>query len=97
LERPHKIENWIKQFPCNDPGVTKVLSAASMNDVYAEKVISYNWSPDLKLLMIEKCDGRNSRVSFEHVKQTRTEIGFTYFSNVLIGKMVCVMDNITAQ
>jgi hypothetical protein len=42
LETPHKIKNWIKRFPCDELGVTKVLSAASMNDVYAEKVISYS-------------------------------------------------------
>jgi hypothetical protein len=48
------------------------------------------------LLAIEKCEGRN-RVSFEHVKKQRTEIGFTYFGNVLIGKMVRVTDNTAAQ
>jgi hypothetical protein len=67
-----------------------------MDDVYVEKAISHKWFPDLKLLAIEKCKGRN-RVSFEHVKQTRMEIGFTYFGNVLIGKMVCITDNSAAQ
>jgi hypothetical protein len=73
---PGTVGNTLQDRELRDePGVTEVLSAASMDDVYAEKVISYKWSPDLKLLAIE---GRN-RVSFEHVKQARTEIGFTYF------------------
>jgi hypothetical protein len=72
-ESPHKIENWMKRFKIEEPGETKVLSVASMNDVFAEKAISYRWSPDLKLLVIKKCEGRN-RVSFEHVKKPRTNL-----------------------
>jgi hypothetical protein len=44
-ESPHKIENWIKRFAREEPGETEVLSVASMNDLYAEKAISYKWSP----------------------------------------------------
>jgi hypothetical protein len=48
------------------------------------------------LLAIEKCEERK-RVSFEHVQKAKTEIGFTYFGNVLIGEMVRVTGNTTAQ
>jgi hypothetical protein len=45
------------------------------------------WAPDLKLLAIEKIEGRG-RVSFEHVNRPHFEIGLTYFGNVLVGKEI---------
>jgi hypothetical protein len=47
----------MKQFKNEEPGGTKVLYVASMNDVYAEKAILYRWLPDLKLLAIENARG----------------------------------------
>ena len=66
-KEPDKIENWIRKFPKEETGVNTILSLTNMNDEYAEKCVSFKWSPNLYLLAtIEKIEGR-SRVSFGHV------------------------------
>jgi hypothetical protein len=90
-EAPDKIENWIKKFARIEPNVTRVLSLANVNDEYVEKSVVWKWPPVLELLAIEMVEGRG-RVSFEHVIKARTEIGLTFFGNVMIAKMVSITD-----
>jgi hypothetical protein len=54
-----------------------------VNGEYSKKRVSFKWEPDLNLLAIEKIKGRG-RVSFEHVKRPRFEIGLTFFGHVLM-------------
>jgi hypothetical protein len=95
-EWPDKIECWIKQIGRDEPGVTQVLSLTSINGEYMEKSVAFKWEPDLKLLAIEKVEGRG-RVSFEHIKRPCFEICLTYFGNVLIGKLINVTDVAAAK
>jgi hypothetical protein len=90
-ESPDKVESWMKKFARVEPNVTRVLSIANVNDEYVEKSVVWKWPPVLELLAIEKVEGRGS-VTFEHVVKPRTEIGLTYFGNVMIAKMVSITD-----
>jgi hypothetical protein len=90
-EATDKIENWMKRFPRIEPNVTRVLSLANVNNEYVEKLVVWKWPPALELVAIEKVEGRG-QVRFEHVVKERTEIGLTFFGNLMIAKMVSVTD-----
>jgi hypothetical protein len=95
-ETPDKIESWMKRFPRIEPNVTRLLSMAHVNDEYVEKSVVWKWPPALELVAIEKVEGRG-QVSFEHVVKERTEIGLTFFGNLMIAKMVSVTDVAAAK
>jgi hypothetical protein len=96
-EEPDRIECWVKKLnPRVEPGITRVMSLSSVNGEYLEKAITSKWTPVMTLLAVEKAEGRGW-VSFEHVPRERTEIGLAYFGNVLISKMVRVVDVVAAQ
>ena len=90
-EELDKIENWMKKYPKRELGFMTLLLVTNVNDIYAEKVVTFKHFPNLFHIAAEKVEGR-SKISFGHVKKDRAEINLTYFGDLLIGRMIHITD-----
>jgi hypothetical protein len=95
-ENPDKIENWMRKYPRSEPGYMTLLSVTNVNEVYAEKIVTFKRFPNLNDIAAEKCEGRG-KISFGHVSKDRTEVNLTYYGDLLVGRQVHITDIEGAQ
>jgi hypothetical protein len=90
-KHPDRIETWEKRHPKIDIDITLILSSTCVNGEYVEKLVTYKWAPDMRLLVREKI-GCRDRVSFKYVRRDRFKINLAFYGQALIAKMIHVMD-----
>jgi hypothetical protein len=95
-ESPEKIENWLTRHTTTESTGTQIVSLTSYNDVFIEKGVTFQITPDMDQLAKEKIEGRG-KMSFQYVSKHRYEIGLTKYGNILFGKTARVTDVVAAK